>query len=320
MLVLQIAVVFFLFVGLLCAMEISLKEMILAAKGLGKYIARRYAEHKRNKKQSLKMQLNVITATKKSNFIVSSFNEAKNILASQRRGERMGAVYVISIFSGLGGILLALLIGNIYLVPSFGIGFMLVPIWIIKMSRSYVRKSMTEELEVALSGVTTSYMRTDNIVVAIEENIQSMNNPVKPVFVKFLNENRLINSNVVYGLKKMKQGINHNIFSEWCDAVIQCQSDRSLKVTLFPIINKFSDIKSVQTELDTIMIEPFKEFITLTAALLLIIPLLFIFGKDWFDILINTEIGKIILALTSAAVFVGVNKAVNLSEPIEYKR
>lgn len=320
MLVLQIAVVVILFIGLLCAMEISLRDMTLAAKGLGKYIARCYAEHKRNKRQSLKMQLNVITATKKSNFIVSSFNEAKNILASQRRGERMGAVYVISIFSGIGGILLALIIGNIYLIPSFAIGFMLVPIWIIKMSRSYVRKSMTEELEVALSGVTTSYMRTDNIVVAIEENIQSMNNPVKPVFVKFLNENRLINSNVVYGLKKMKQSINHNIFSEWCDAVIQCQNDRSLKVTLFPIINKFSDIKSVQTELDTIMIEPFKEFITLTAALLLIIPLLFIFGKDWFDILINTEIGKIILALTSAAVFVGVNKAVNLSEPIEYKR
>ncbi len=320
MLVLQIAVVIILFVGLLCAMEISFNDMFIAAKGLIKYIVISYAEHKRKKKQSLKMQLSVITATKKSNFIVSSFNEAKNILASQRRGERMGAVYVVSIFSGLAGILLAIVIGNIYLIPIFAIGFMLIPIWIIKMSRSYIRKSMTEELEIALSGVTTSYIRTDNIVVAIEENIQSMNNPVKPVFVKFLNENRLINSNVVYGLKKMKQSINHNIFSEWCDAVIQCQNDRSLKVTLFPIINKFSDIKSVQTELDTIMIEPFKEFITLTVALLLIIPLLFIFGKDWFDILINTEAGKIILALTSAAVFIGVNKAVNLSEPIEYKR
>lgn len=303
-----------------CLSGLSIPQIKNDLQRLIRATAIKYSERRRNKRLSLKKQIEILSQAKKSNFIVASFNEARTILTSQRRGEKMRLVYIISAGCGVVGIIAALLANNIYLIPPFAVGFTLIPVWVIKMSRAYVRKSLTDELEVALSGITTSYMRTDSIVAAIEENVPMLSSVVKPVFVKFLNEYKLVNSNVVSGLKKVKHSINHAIFSEWCDAVIQCQSDRTLKVTLFPIINKFSDIKAVQAELDTIMMAPFKEFITLTAALLLTIPMLYIMGKEWFDILVGTEPGKIILSLTSVAVFVGINNAVNLSEPIEYKR
>lgn len=316
----EIVFVLLLAAGIWLISGLSAAQVKADLKRYARASAIKYSERKRSRRLSLKKQVEALSQAKKSNFLVASFNEARTILTAQRRGEKMGVVYAISGACGVVGVIAALLANNIYLVPPFAVGFTLIPVWVIKMSRAYVRKAMTDELEVALSGITTSYMRTDSIVAAIEENISLLNNPIKPVFVKFLNEYKLVNSNVVIGLKKMKQSINHTIFTEWCDAVIQCQSDRSLKVTLFPIINKFSDIKAVQAELDTIMMAPFKEFITLTAALLLTIPMLYILGREWFDILVGTEIGKIILSLTSVAVFVGINNAVNLVEPIEYKR
>lgn len=299
---------------------ITLDDIIVGVKGIIQYATRKIAERRSKRKLSLKKQIDILVQNKKSNFLVASFNEARNILTFQRHSDRMGRVYAISGFCSVAGVIIALMVENVFLLPTLAIGMTMIPIWIIKMSRGYVRKSLNDELEIALSGVTTSYMRTDNIIVAVEENLGAMNNPVKAVFSTFYNEYKFVNSNVVSGVKKMKASINQDVFSEWCDTIIQCQTDRTLKVALFPIINKFSDVKSVQSELDTLMMEPFREFITMVVVLLLIFPLLFVLGREWFDILVGTTAGQVIVSLTFLVIFVGVNKAVNLSAPIEYRR
>lgn len=299
---------------------ITLDDIIVGVKGIVQYATRKIAERRSKRKLSLKKQIDILVQNKKSNFLVASFNEARNILTFQKHSDRMDRVYAISGFCGVAGVMIALMVENFFLLPTLAIGMTMIPIWIIKMSRGYVRKSLNDELEIALSGVTTSYMRTDNIIVAVEENLGAMNNPVKAVFSTFYNEYKFVNSNVVSGVKKMKASINQDVFSEWCDTIIQCQTDRTLKVALFPIINKFSDVKSVQSELDTLMMEPFREFITMVVVLLLIFPLLFVLGREWFDILVGTTAGQVIVSLTFLVIFVGVNKAVNLSAPIEYRR
>ena len=61
----------------------------------------------------------------------------------------------------------------------------------------------------------------------------------------------------------MKTKIDNEVFHEWCDSLILCQSDRSLKSTLTPIVNKLSDMRVVNADLEYLITGPRKEFISM---------------------------------------------------------
>ena len=63
-------------------------------------------------------------------------------------------------------------------------------------------------------------------------------------------------------------------FREWCDAVSDCQHDRSLKTTLPPIVSKLSDMRNVNAELEYMIAEPRKEFMIMVVFVVGNIPLL----------------------------------------------
>ena len=92
-------------------------------------------------------------------------------------------------------------------------------------------------------------------------------------------------------LSNMKPKLDNYVFREWVDAAIACQDDKSLKSTLTPIIGKLSDMRIVAAELDYLLYEPFKEFITMAFLLIGNIPLLYFLNKDWYDVLVNTGFG-----------------------------
>jgi len=232
----------------------------------------------------------------------------------------MTMVYFASFILAVLGIVISMLCDNIFMLVPLSIGLAIVPTWFIKIREISVQKALTEHLETAISGITTSYMRNDNFIQAVEENLKYIDFSIQPYFIIFVNENKLLNSNIDYGLRKLKSEINNNIFDEWCDAVIQCQSDKGLKVTLFPILNKFSELKNIQAELDTTMMLPLQEFFMLAGLVIAGIPLMYFLNKAWFTALIGTTIGKIIIAFTVLSIFIGAGKAVSLCKPLEYRR
>ena len=65
----------------------------------------------------------------------------------------------------------------------------------------------------------------------------------------------------------MKTKIDNEVFHEWCDSLILCQSDRSLKSTLTPIVNKLSDMRVVNADLEYLITGPRKEFISMVVFL-----------------------------------------------------
>ena len=118
----------------------------------------------------------------------------------------------------------------------------------------------------------------------------------------------------------MKPKLDNYIFREWVDAAIACQDDKSLKSTLTPIIGKLSDMRIVAAELDYLMYEPFKEFITMAFLLVGNIPLLYFLNKDWYDVLVNTGFGKGILAVCLLVLLISFAAVIRLTKPVEYKR
>ncbi len=87
-------------------------------------------------------------------------------------------------------------------------------------------------------------------------------------------EAELINANLTSAINSLKMKVPNRVFHEWCNILIQCQSDRSMKNTLPTIAQKFSDVRVVQSELEAMMQGPRREAITMMFLVVANVPLL----------------------------------------------
>ena len=273
-----------------------------------------------NKPQSIRTQIDEATNRKKKRFIVRQIEEVSEIMRLTDREDKIPVVFIACMVFAIAGTIIASLFDNVFLIPVLGIGMMCLPVWYVKLTASHFKKDISEELETALSVISSAYIRNEDIVTAVEENVHYLNPPIKTVFTDFLVQLKLIDSDVVKAIEGLKTKIDNDVFHEWCDALIQCQSDRNLKSTLTPIVTKLSDVRTVNTELELMLAEPRKEFIIMALLVVATIPILYFLNKEWYEILMHTGIGKIVLAFDFAAIFICGAFVVKLTRPIEFRR
>ena len=272
------------------------------------------------KPNSIKSQINEATRRKKPNFLRREIMEAQEVLRLTNRTSMFGMLCACSLALAAVGVSVAVAIGNLFLAPVLAIGLMFVPFWYIKTTETNYKKAISSELETALSIITTAYLRNEDIITSIEENVHYLNAPVKTVFESFISRIKLSNPDVTAALLEMKQQIDNEVFHEWCDSLILCQNDRSLKSTLTPIVNKLSDMRVVNADLEYLITGPRKEFITMAFLVIGNIPLLYMLNKEWYNSLMNTIPGQVILAVSAVGIFVATAIVIKLTKPIEYKR
>ncbi|HWP51547.1 MAG TPA: hypothetical protein VN626_07605 [Clostridia bacterium] len=249
------------------------------------------------------------------------FLETKEILRITCKSGQFTILCILSMFLFVVGAMIALTMKNSFLVPVLAAGLALLPFYYVKLTAGRHKKQINTELETALSIITTSYLRGKNTIIrAIEENQPYLNAPVAEVFRNFLLQAKLINSNTAEALVGLKAGIDNSVFHEWVDAVIACQDDYNLKSILPSIVTKLSDMRVVSAELDLLLFEPVKEYITMVILLLGSIPLMYFLNRDWYHTLMFTDFGKILLAICAGMIFVSVAAVAKHTRPIEYKR
>lgn len=270
--------------------------------------------------KSLKSQINESTNRKKVGFFKREITEVQEILRVTGRSKRFPILCLFSLALFSVGAAIAISFGNFFAVPVLAIGFMLLPFWYVRLTQSHFKKDISAELETALSIITTAYLRNEDIVTAVEENIGYLNPPVLSVFKAFTYRIKMIDPDIVAALGAMRGQIDNAVFHEWCDAMISCQQDRSLKSTLTPIVTKLSDMRVVNGELENLVFEPRKEFISMQVLMLSNIPLLYFLNKDWYHTLMHTVPGQIVLAVCFVIMFVSMAFVVKLTQPIEYRR
>lgn len=266
---------------------------------------------------TLSDELNVLMGTPAKGFFNRDY-EIEQILKDTGRAGRFEFVKNLSLVLFAAGVVIALLIDNVYMVPIMGIGFSLIPVWYLRSTAGTYKKHLNEELETAISIVTTSYLRTEDLIRSVKENLPSINDPVRSNFETFVYEAENINANLTSAINSLKMKIPNRVFHEWCNTLIQCQSDRSMKNTLPNVIQKFSDIRVVQSELEAMMHGPRREAITMMFIVIANVPLLYFLNKDWFHSLVFTTPGKITLAICAAIILFALTKIMKLSKPIEY--
>lgn len=269
-------------------------------------------------KSTLRDDVDVLLGKPAKGFFNRENIEMEQLLSSTGREGRFLFIKRISVLLFALGAVLSLLLNNPFLIPVLGAGFAFAPIWYLRSTAAVYKKHLNEELETAISVITTSYLRSGDLLKAVKENIPYLNPPVKGSFEAFLTEAEMLNANMVSTINTLKMKIPNRIFHEWCNTLIQCQSDRNMKNTLTFTVQKFSDMRIVQSELEAIINEPKREAFAMMFLVLCNIPLLYVLNKNWFTTLIFTLPGKITLAICAAVILYSFTRIMQLSRPIEY--
>jgi len=273
-----------------------------------------------NKEKTISKKALLAQGKVKPSKLEKAIREIEYALEITNKQHMFSTICFISIMLFVSGIIFAVLIGNYVLMPIFAVGFSLIPYAYTKSTVSAFNKHTKEELETSLSVITSSYIRTDNLIFAVQENIDNLKQPVKGIFKDFLGQSKLINSNMGMAIQNLRDKIDNSIFHEWCDILMACQEDHTLKETLYPVTEKLTDVRIINGELEVLTAKPKNEFIGVIFLVYAIIPLLYFLNKEWFFVLFKTIQGKISFGITMFVTFISILKVIKHTRPIEYKK
>ena len=273
-----------------------------------------------DKKQSLKDRSLKAQGRKRKNRLLSELEKTKRALEETGKGRQFSIACAAALLLIIAGCVLSLAIDNPFLIPVLSIAFAVIPFSYIRRTLSLYEARMKEELEIALSIITTSYVRSDNLVTAVNENIQYIKPPVRGIFEAFAAEMTVISPDIRKAIQHLKEKVQNSIYEEWCDVLISCQSDRTLKDTLMPVVSKCTDVRLVNNSLKTMLSETRREYMIMVCMVLANIPLLYCLNKNWYDALMHTILGKIVLAICGIVIIVTAMRMTKLTRPVEYKR
>ena len=273
-----------------------------------------------NKKKTLRDKALTARGKKKTRKAIVEIQRIKTALEDTGKGKQFSVALAISVVLMIVGCMVAVIIDNLFLIPVLAVTFAMIPFAYLKKTISLYEKHVKEDLETALSIITTSYVRNDNIINAVSENIRYLKPPIKGIFESFLAETSSITPDIKVAILHLKEKISDSIFEEWCDVLLSCQNDRTLKDTLMPVVSKLTDVRLVNNSLKTMLDNARREYYTMVVMVVANIPILYLINKDWYNALMNTTLGKIVLAICAVVIFITAMRLNKITKPVEYKR
>lgn len=273
---------------------------------------------KSKRKESAKEYVDRINGKARESIFTRSKREARQVYNQTGQIHAYRKTLTLSWTVAVCGAVIGLVMQNVFLAVVLAAGGYFLPLWWSQFALFRYHRYMNEELEIALSLITTSYTRTNDLLSAVEENLGNFNSPVKDTFASFVNNLKYVDPNAPAQIERMKETLDSKLFHQWCDALILCQNDNTLRSSLPPIVSKFSDQKTQQLENETLMMLPIRRAVTMIILTLSFIPIFKIANNDWYLNLTRTIFGQISLVATAVVTLITINKAIRLSKPIEY--
>ena len=255
---------------------------------------------------------------KKEFFVVQEVMKAKDILGTTKRADEYQSTIIKCLIFSIVGIVIAMIIDNIFLIPIFALLGFMIPLWALSLYQSKYKKYMQMQYESSVSLITTSYIRNNNLLEAISENIDNLSELVKPDFEEFLAEYK-IEPNMKNCIRSLQSKVSDSIFKEWCDTLIKAHDNSEMKENLLPIVEKYSAVRIVQDELDAETSSSLTEYIILILAAIFIYPMVKVLNAEWF-LSYWTFGGKICIALSATVILYAIKKLIGLSAPVQFER
>jgi len=270
--------------------------------------------------QTLRDKVLIAQKKKKSRKITKALLHMREALTATGKSNQFTVTCAASLMLMIAGCIAAVMINNFFMIPVFALAFASLPFLFARNTIAAYDKHIREEMETALSVVTTSYIRTDDIVTSVKENLTNLKPPIRDIFAGFVGDAMMVSSDTKAALRNLRDRIDNDIFAEWCDTLIACQDDRTLNDTLLPIVSKLTDVRIVNNELKTMLDAVRNEYLTMVLLVVGNIPLIYALNKDWFSSLMFTTPGKIVLAVCGMTILITAMFMMKFTKPIEYRR
>ncbi len=272
------------------------------------------------KEETILRRIELAKGKKKRKGFVQLIYDTKEILKLLDKQAEFPLVCFSSVVLGILSIFVCLITMNLFLVPPLFVIAIATPFVYIRNRGVKLKKMINEELETALSIITNSYIRNENIVIAVEENIAYIHPPIKRLFQNFIFNCDYVNSDIGQNIRILKNSLNNSVFEEWCNSLISCQVDSSLRVTLPTIVKKLSYIRIVGVRLDSVLYEPVREYVFMVIILFFNVPIFYVLNREWYKILVNTTVGHITIGAIASIVAICSANVLRLTRPMEYNR
>lgn len=223
------------------------------------------------------------------------------------------AMIAVSCAAGIG--LGKMLFTDSFLAVVTGLAMLPVPYIFLKVKSRWYKRNQDELLENTMSLITNSYISCNDIIKAVNENLTKLD--IQKPFAEFITDVTLIDSNVRRGLRRLELKINNKYFSEWIDILVLSQ-DKSgeMRFILPAVIDGMNDAKRLQIEADTVMMAVWKEYFISILLAFSIIPILRFSNAAWFEILINTLVGKLLIVLMLVMTLVSAFVTLKINKPL----
>ncbi len=196
-------------------------------------------------------------------------------------------------------------------VSTFG---MIAPLLFFSFRQTKANTARLERLASSMMILSNSYVVTEDFIASVRDNKEILEHP-EP-FKDFLTYVTLMDSSVEAGLRRMEMQVNNAYFSQWVDALVLAQDDRSLKYVTVSVVDSMHDVLSVQAESDAAMYAVWRDYL-MTLIMIFSVPLIFKFTLADAYLTLTTSLGgQAMFILLLAAVIFSVFRALKINKPL----
>ena len=194
---------------------------------------------------------------------------------------------------------------------TFGL---IAPLLFFSFRQTKAKTAQLERLASSMMILSNSYVVTEDFITSVRDNLEILEHP-EP-FKDFLTYVTLMDSSVATGLRRMEAKVNNPYFSQWIDALVLAQDDRSLKYVTVTVVDSMHDVLSVQAESDAAMYAVWRDYL-MTLIMIFSVPLIFKFTlADAYLTLTGSLVGQSMFILLLAAVIFSVFRALKINKPL----
>ena len=225
------------------------------------------------------------------------------------------AYYILTVVCAVGGYCAGKVIFSSFpialAVGTFGL---IAPLLFFSFRQTKAKTAQLERLASSMMILSNSYVVTEDFITSVRDNLEILEHP-EP-FKDFLTYVTLMDSSVATGLRRMEAKVNNPYFSQWIDALILAQEDRSLKYVTVTVVDSMHDVLSVQAESDAAMYAVWRDYL-MTLIMIFSVPLIFKFTlADAYLTLTGSLVGQSMFILLLAAVIFSVFRALKINKPL----
>ena len=197
-------------------------------------------------------------------------------------------------------------------------------LYLVLKTQEATREELSE-LQTAMSVITNSYIGSNNIVKAVETYVLAKRNSLSAEELKFHKTTPFeafvaqcvtLNPNIDNALEMLAYRINNKYFNEWVKNLRMCIKDRNMKFSLQPVIQQMADEKIMQIESDGAMRKAWQTYLTMVGLMYGTVFIFRIVQKDWYDILVGTFIGQMLIVLMLLVSIVSAVFVIRINKPL----